>query len=151
MSVPASSMYARFDKYVDKTFNEAAARYLAELQARDMSRYGARGITICAAWLDDFGAFREWALASGYRKSLTIDREDSDGHYEPSNCRWIPKGEQQANTRWAVKLTVDGVTRSCYEWARISGIRARIINGRSRCGWPHKRAVFEPVHQRCPR
>lgn len=38
MSVPASSMYARFDKYVDKTFNEAAARYLAELQARDMSR-----------------------------------------------------------------------------------------------------------------
>lgn len=114
----------------------------------DWPRYGGRGVTICADWLNDYYSFRSWAVTHGYRKGLTLDREDSNGNYEPSNCRWIPKGEQQANTRRAVRLTVDGVTRSIYEWTRISGIPATAINGRARLGWPHKRAVFEPLHQR---
>lgn len=112
----------------------------------DYKRYGARGVTICAEWLDEFANFRAWAIASGYRKGLTLDRIDSNGDYHPGNCRWVTKSEQQANTRWAVKLTVDGVTRSIYEWTRISGIPATAINSRARLGWPHREAVFRPLN-----
>lgn len=112
----------------------------------DYPRYGGRGITICEEWREYFGNFRAWAVSSGYRKGLTIDRKDSNGNYEPANCRWVTKGDQQANTRWAVRLTVDGVTRSIYEWSRISGIAATAINGRARNGWPHKEAVYRPLH-----
>lgn len=55
--------------------------------------YGGRGITVCDEWLHSFGAFRDWALANGYREGLSIDRIDADGNYEPSNCRWISKSE----------------------------------------------------------
>lgn len=60
--------------------------------------YGAIGVRICPEWMD-FKRFLEWALTSGYQDTLTIDRINPFGNYEPSNCRWIPKSEQRSNQR----------------------------------------------------
>lgn len=65
-------------------------------------KYGARGVRVCREWTD-FATFREWSLRSGYGDGLSIDRIDSDGNYEPSNCRWIPlseNGYRAAMKRW---------------------------------------------------
>lgn len=59
-------------------------------------RYGGRGITVCAEW-DDFMAFREWALAHGWRPRLTIDRIDNDKGYSPGNCRIVTNKENCQN------------------------------------------------------
>ena len=51
--------------------------------------YGGRGIIICPEWTNDYTKFRDWALNNGYQEGLFIDRENPDGNYEPSNCRFL--------------------------------------------------------------
>lgn len=65
--------------------------------------YGGRGILVCNEW-DDFEQFELWALRSGYRVGLTLDRENNNSNYSPTNCRWITSKEQNYNKRDNVKI-----------------------------------------------
>lgn len=107
---------------------------------RDYKYYGGRGITICAEW-DEYASFRAWALSNGFGPGMSIERNDVNGNYGPDNCCWIPKSEQQDNTRRVKKLTVNGVTKPLPVWARETGIAPTLIRTRLKAGWDHTSCV----------
>ena len=96
--------------------------------------YGGRGIKVCDEW-QNYIPFSEWALANGYDDSLTIDRIDVDGNYEPSNCRWATKKEQQNNLRRTTFIEYNGEKKSISEWSEIFGISKQTIAYRIKAGW----------------
>ena len=62
-------------------------------------KYGAKGITVCDQWKNDFQAFYDWAIANGYSDDLTLDRIDNDLGYSPNNCRWATYSQQNKNRK----------------------------------------------------
>lgn len=61
--------------------------------------YGSRGIKVCDEWQNNFLNFYNWAMNNGYSDSLSIDRINVNGNYEPSNCKWSSDIEQANNRR----------------------------------------------------
>lgn len=92
--------------------------------------YYGKGVRVCAEWLHDFTTFSKWATENGYSDSLSIDRIDANGNYEPSNCRWIPRPEQTWNISTNRIITAFGKTQHLSAWARETGIERRVISQR---------------------
>jgi len=107
--VAGSAQYAAERKQFDKVREHIAAALdimdsLPRGLTQQLNVFGGNtenlydAVVICDEWLNDFAAFRDWALANGYADNLSIDRIDNDGNYEPSNCRWTD-AKTQANNR----------------------------------------------------
>lgn len=91
--------------------------------------YGGRGITMCEAWYD-FNIFCNWALSNGYSETLTIDRIDNNGNYEPGNCRWVDLKTQCRNRRSNILITIGNSTKTLIEWCELFKLDYKTIHAR---------------------
>lgn len=103
--------------------------------------YGGRGIKVCEEWSSHFISFYDWAMKNGYSDTLSIDRINSNGNYEPSNCRWVSCKAQNNNRRSNKFLELDGQNHTIAEWADITGIKLATIWARLNSGWSVKDAL----------
>jgi hypothetical protein len=77
--------------------------------------YGGRGIKLCERWQ----SFENFAADMGERPpGLTVDRMDSNGDYEPGNCRWATREEQSNNTSANRFIVFQGRRQTIGKWAR---------------------------------
>lgn len=105
------------------------------------NHYGGKGIRVCDEWDNSFIAFYKWAIATGYKDGLTIDRIDNNKGYCPENCRWATTAEQNRNYSRNRKITYNGVTKCLADWADESGVNRATLAQRIRLGWPMERAL----------
>lgn len=109
-------------------------------------RYGARGIKVCDRWLDFANFYADMGPKPSSKHSL--ERLNTDGNYEPSNCVWAD-AFQQASTRTNVRsITAFGKTMTAAAWERETSISASVIRNRLDSGWSIEAALTTPVRAR---
>lgn len=101
--------------------------------------YGSKGIKMCDEWKNNFISFHDWSISNGYTEDMTIDRVDSSGNYEPSNCRWVTAQVQAINKSNNVWFTYNGETLTATDWARKLNVTHATIKRRfKKHGSPYK-------------
>ena len=122
-----------WQKMRDRCRNPKAGKY---------KYYGGRGIEVCDRW--EF--FENFYTDMGPKPSSkhSLDRIDSDGNYEPANCRWATWKEQQRNKRNNNRVTFQGETYSLKEWSDRLGVNYSLLSYRLSVGWSPERAFLTP-------
>lgn len=107
--------------------------------ANGYQNYGGRGIRVCERW----DRFENFLLDMGERPhGCSIDRIDTNGNYEPSNCRWATREEQHANTRRSRFIAVGDERLTIKQWSVKTGLSYQCIRRRLVRGWSDERAVL---------
>lgn len=103
-----------------------------------------KGILICDRW-KRFESFYE-DMGDPPTNKHSIDRIDSNGDYEPSNCRWATSYEQNNNSSRCNFITYKGKTKTLTQWSKYLGIKRTTLSFRLVvCKWPVERAFEIPV------
>lgn len=108
--------------------------------------YGGRGISVCEAWKIDPVSFYDWAFSSGYKEGLSLDRINNEGNYEPSNCKWSTRKEQNNNQRSNHLITYKGITKNLAQWSEETGLSRSTIEGRLKRGWTEEETFTLPAN-----
>lgn len=86
----ATPTYNSWNCMIARCYRESSISY---------KNYGARGVVVCDAW-QGAGGFAQFLSDMGVRpEGKTLDRIDVDGNYEPRNCKWSTRTEQERNKR----------------------------------------------------
>jgi hypothetical protein len=110
----------------------------------DYALYQGKGITVCERWLD----FANFLADMGPKPTPkhTLDRIDSDGNYEPNNCKWSTAREQARNwKRRNFRIAFRGESLLTSEWAERIGITRESLRDRLNGGWSVERALTTPA------
>lgn len=110
--------------------------------------YGGRGISVCDRWRNSFENFLSDMGERPYGTS--IDRINSYGNYEPSNCRWANDFMQLNNTSRNRFIVHDGLTLTLAQWSERLGVNRNTVGRRLREGWDEIRAVTTPLQKQKP-
>jgi len=79
-------------------------------------------------------------------KKHSLDRIDGNGNYEPSNCRWATRTEQNRNKNNNHRITYNGETLTVVEWAERMGMKNHTLQARiNNYGLSIEEAITRPV------
>lgn len=131
----SSNVYNTWIKIKDRCYNK---------NSPDYKDYGAKGVAVCDRWLHSFDNFHE---DMGEKPTLdhSIDRIDTKGNYEPSNCKWSTDLEQANNTRNNHVMSLNGKTQTAAQWGRELGVNPSSLLDRIYRGWSVERALTTPI------
>jgi hypothetical protein len=106
--------------------------------ATGYANYGGRGISVCEKWRKFEGFLEDMGECPD---GLSIDRLDTNGNYEPGNCRWASDAEQARNTTRTVYVHVAGEKKVARDVAAANGIHIATFKKRLYVyGWPVEQA-----------
>lgn len=107
--------------------------------------YGARGISVCDRWL----SFENFLADMGLRPDgSTIDRINTDGDYEPGNCRWETASRQQNNKRNTRRYLFRGEMLCLRDISEKYGVKYELLKQRVYDGWTVEEAAATPAKKR---
>lgn len=110
--------------------------------------YGGRGIAVCKEW-HDFQTFYRWCISNGAQENLQLNRIDNNGNYEPNNCNFLTRSQNDRNKRNSKMLTAFNETKTMIDWSEDPrcAVNYKTLLQRVRRGWSHEDSISVGVDE----
>lgn len=95
--------------------------------------YGGRGITVCQRWRESFENFLT-DMGARPSSSHSLERQNNELGYSPTNCVWATPKEQSDNRRCNVTFEHEGRVQTLTDLARSAGIPVATLHLRLKEG-----------------
>jgi hypothetical protein len=119
-----SRFYRIWEGMKNRCKNETATHY---------EYYGGKGVKVCDRWEkyinfknDMFESYITHVEEFGEAET-TIDRIDTNGDYEPNNCRWFTRKEQSNNRVDNTYYKYNNQTKTVSQWCDILNINKKSV------------------------
>lgn len=132
-----SAEYKTWQAVLQRCHNKKSTNY---------ENYGGRGILVCARWANSFENFYE-DMGPKPGPEYSIERDNTEWHYEPDNCRWATVSEQLNNKRDNVKFEYGGFVKTVTQLAQDAGLKRTTLDYRLRRGASIEEAMTRPLQR----
>ncbi len=104
------------------------------------AKYGGRGIKVCERWL----VYANFLSDLGPRpEGTSLERNNNNLDYEPNNCRWATRTEQNRNSSQNRIISFRGETKCLAEWCEELNLNyARVYARLFRLNWSVEDALI---------
>lgn len=109
----ATDMYGKSKEYV--TWGNMKKRCSSRSDC--YKYYTGKGVVVCDRWMSSFESFLS-DMGYAPSKDHSIERINGNGNYEPGNCKWATRHEQQRNIKSNIWIECDGKKMILSDWAR---------------------------------
>ena len=99
--------------------------------------YGAKGITMCDEWLNNFDSFYNWCIENGFKKELHIDKDrlckelNIFPHiYSPETCEFTTLEENNKHQTSNYKIEYKGTEYNLADLSRKLSIKRAVLKSR---------------------
>jgi len=131
----STSTYSSWLAMIRRCYDPTYERY---------EEWGGRGIAVCERWRGPSGAMNFYTDMGERPAGCSLERINNNGNYEPSNCKWATRSEQQSNKRNNRLVTFNEQTRTLTEWESVLGFKRNVLFYRLDHGWDVERALTTP-------
>lgn len=114
---------------------------------KEYHNYGGRGIEFRLDSVLD--VINDIGFKPEPKHQYSIERIDTNGHYEIGNLKWATMKEQQRNRRNNYIITINNISKCVSEWAEQYNISHERICGRiNKLKWCEECAILIPTHKK---
>lgn len=111
---------------------------------KEYHNYGERGIQFRLTSITE--VIESIGLKPEPKYQYSIERIDTNGHYEIGNIKWATMREQQRNRRNNHNLTYNNETKCLSEWSREYSISMKTLLRRLQKGWCESCSLTTPLN-----
>lgn len=124
-----SVKYSEYHKKIGSIYRSIICRCYNEKDT-SYKNYGAKGVTMCDEWKNDYQKFLTWCLENGYKEGLNLDKDTKSGItkiYSPETCIFITPRENLLARDITVKVMYKGELQPISKIAEVEGVPYYII------------------------
>lgn len=137
------AIYMCYYSMINRCYNPKATGY---------ENYGAKGVTVCEEWRNNYKCFYSWAINNGWKFGLQLDKDIipkklgiTQRVYCPEYCQFVTRKQNSREKVNSIKVVFEGEEHNLIDLCDLKGLDYSVVLQRYYKKWPIELCLTRPT------